>query len=336
MRHWQIGMCLVLLVTGCMPHTVVRQNPGPHDKGIRYYRPKPYLLVQPTPVAEDAEIRHDKYVQISLEYLPDFSEEYSIDVRSGFGKNKTSVKLANGWNLTEINQELDSSVDENIKAIGDLLKSVAPGGIVPTAGDAMRGPTMVIGATNVPLGYYESVIDRGQDGKKRLFGWRYVGFYPFSACPLRAQGVDCVDCHVSAAYGLVFREGVMTFELIHDIAQASSSAIEQMPAPGRRWLPLSEETLTALASRAKEAVNKQIAVGANTFVVTVEESRPHLVFTFITPNAASMKELLHAHEGDLAITLDMIIKQETRQSYSAVIRVMSESSLPEPVVADPT
>jgi len=335
MRQWQLVMCLLLLVTGCMPRTVVRQNPGPHDTGIRYYRPKPYLLVQPTPVNEGAEVRHDKYVQISLEYLPDFSEEYSIDVRTGLGRNKTSIKLADGWNLTEINQELDSNFDENVKAVGDLLKSVAPGGIVPTAGEHARGPSMVVSATNVPIGFYESVIGRGPDCKKRLYGWRYVGFYPYSPCPLGASGTDCVDCHMAGVYGLVFREGVMTFEIIQDIAQGIASEIEQVPAPLSSAIPLAEEVLQAMAWRANEAVNKQVVVPAEGFQVRVEESRPHLVFTFVTPAAESLRKTLRAHDDELHSTLETIIDEETRQSYSPVVRVLCESLLPEPVAADP-
>ena len=231
MRHWQLGMCLLLLVTGCMPRTVVRQNPGPDDRGVRYYRPKPYLLVQPTPVNEDAAVRHDKYVQISLDYLPDFSEEYSIDVRTGLGRNKTSLKLTDGWNLTEINQELDSNFDENVKAIGDLLKSAAPGGIVPTASEPARGPSMVVRATNVPIGYYESVIDRGPDCKKRLYGWRCSVSTRTALVRGRHTGTDCVDCHGAGVYGLVFRDGVMTFEIIHDVAQRIATQVEQLPAP---------------------------------------------------------------------------------------------------------
>ena len=225
---------------GCTPRTIVRQNPGPNDTGIRYYRPKPYLVVQPHPAIETSGTRLDKYVDVSLAYLPDFSEEYSIHVRSGLGTNKTSVKLADGWNLTEINQDLDSQFDENVKAVADLLEAAAPGGIIPTDVNKHKSPTMTVAATNVPIGYYESVIARGPDCKKRLYGWRYVGFYPYQACPLSAGGMECVDCQSAAIYGLVFRKGVMTFEPIHaigmrqaeDIKQTLSAPLEPLPPPG--------------------------------------------------------------------------------------------------------
>ncbi|HHK42491.1 MAG TPA: hypothetical protein ENJ50_08740, partial [Planctomycetaceae bacterium] len=132
---------ILLTTTGCLPRTTVVANPGPRDKGIRYYRPKPYLLVQPAegPVAGGQ-------VTIELQYLPDFSEEYSIHVRSGFGINNTSVTLEDGWNLVAIEQELDSRVAEQISALGDLLD--AAGNIVPTAKrGAAEAPSMTVPAT---------------------------------------------------------------------------------------------------------------------------------------------------------------------------------------------
>lgn len=222
---------MLLLGVGCTPRTIVRKNPGPEDTGVRYYRPKPYLLIQSKAVQEGPELRHDKYVQISLEYLPDFSEEYSISVRSGLGTNKTSIKLADGWNLTEINQDLDSQFDENVKAIGDLLEAVAPGGIVPTAQPKSTPTRMVVAATNVPLGYYEAVINRRPDGKKQLYGWRYVGFYPFQSCPIAVAGSECVDCQSPLIYGLVFRHGVMTFEPLQTVAIDGFAATRQIQLP---------------------------------------------------------------------------------------------------------
>ena len=76
--RFELAICFPLLLCGCLlPRTTVVSNPGPRDKGIRFYRPKPYLLVKPTRYEEE------KYVTLSLEYLPDFSEEYSIRIRSG-------------------------------------------------------------------------------------------------------------------------------------------------------------------------------------------------------------------------------------------------------------
>ncbi|MEM9589491.1 MAG: hypothetical protein AAGA03_19570, partial [Planctomycetota bacterium] len=46
-------LLLAVLMTGCTPRVIVRPNPGPTDQGIRYYRPKPYLKVEPAEIAVD-------------------------------------------------------------------------------------------------------------------------------------------------------------------------------------------------------------------------------------------------------------------------------------------
>lgn len=190
------------ILSGCAT-TTVKKNPGEHDRGVRYYRPKPYLLVQPTTG------KSDEFVTLTLDYLPDFSEEYSIHVKAGIGVNKTKITLENGWKLTQLDMDIDSKFNENVKAFGDLLKNAGEfTKAVKTEGTA---PRMVVKSNNVPLGYYESVIDRGPDGKKRLYGWRYVGFMPYANCPVSAGGAECVDCHSEPIYGLIVREGVMTF-----------------------------------------------------------------------------------------------------------------------------
>ena len=78
---------------GCAT-TKVCKNPGEHDRGLRYYLPKPYLLVDQavkvTPVGADGKATEytplKNMVNISLEYLPDFAEEYSIHARAGIGR----------------------------------------------------------------------------------------------------------------------------------------------------------------------------------------------------------------------------------------------------------
>jgi len=210
---FRLTLVALLLLAGCATTTVTK-NPSEADKGIRYYRPKPYLLVQPTGSTSD------ESVTISLEYLPDFSEEYSIRVRAGLGINQTNVKLEDGWNLTQIDQKLDSQFDESVKAIGDLIGNLP----IPTAGKASAAAAvkLVVKATNVPLGFYEAIVARGDDGKKHLYGWHYVGFYPFYACPTSASGEECIDCHATDVYGLVFERGVMTFKPLGAIPYGDS------------------------------------------------------------------------------------------------------------------
>ncbi len=205
-------LIFVMASVGCLPSTRVIKNPGPDDSGVRFYRPKPYLFVQPmvdrtgTPV--------DGFVTIDTVTLPDFSEEYSIQIRSGFGTNETRVTLADGWRLEGLNVDLDSSTDENLEAVADLV------GLVPTltSGRDGEGGTPVR-ASNVPLGYYEAVISRGPDCQKRLYGFRYVGFMPYAACPLESAGVEPTHCFGGDVFALTFERGEMVFRPLHQIAE---------------------------------------------------------------------------------------------------------------------
>lgn len=216
---------ILFTAAGCAPRLRVTANPGPDAPGIRYYRPKPYLKVVPAEIqiAKDASRVEPGLVTISLEYLPDFSEEYAIDVRSGFGVADVSLQLEDGWNLTEINQELDSQTDENISAAGDLIKAVS--GMVPTAEGAQPPAIEItVPATDVPLGFYESVIGRRPDGRKQLYGFRYLGFLPYQSCPTVMGGVELACCGdpTTTLYGLTFADGRMVFKPLPLMAADSS------------------------------------------------------------------------------------------------------------------
>lgn len=205
----------IVSVVGCTPRVIVTPNPGPTDTGVRYYRPKPYLKVEPAEVAIDRNAKKfaPGIVRLSLVYLPDFSEEYSIDVRTGFGTADVGIELEDGWNLTAINQDLDSQTDENIEAIGKLIGAV--GDVVPTSLAPMdEDISFTVPATDVPIGFYEAVLGRDSCGRKRLYGFRYVGFVPYGQCPLEMGGSDFACCHDPTAglFGLTFRNGKMVFK----------------------------------------------------------------------------------------------------------------------------
>ena len=293
------------LISACTT-TTIKPNPGKHDRGIRYYRPKPYLLLEPF------EGNSKEFVGISLQYLPDFSEEYSIRVRAGAGINKTSLKLEDGWNLTEISQELDSQTDENIKAVGDLLGSVS-GLIKPTSGDQTdrSTPKFVVQANNVPLGYYESVISPGPDGKKRLYGWRYVGFMPFNGCPTEASGLQCVNCGEGVVFGLTIREGVMTFvpiehightpmfrgpEAVSDAAASADNAESSSPSDG-----LDEDNRESIAIKAANILTDQLALPLDVSPTDVKVAQEHLTIVLTIP-ARLFDELVDRMKLDPALT----------------------------------
>ncbi|MCA9264228.1 MAG: hypothetical protein KDA60_10290 [Planctomycetales bacterium] len=193
-------------MAGCwLPQTTVHKDPGPHDCGVRYYRPKPYLMVKP--LANDDGEPVTGHVTIEQVVLPDYSEEYSIHVRSGLGVNNTSITLNDGWNLTALNIETDSKFAESLEATAELVDAIPS----LTASKDTPATNMVVRAINVPMGLYEAVLSPGADGRKRLYGFRYVGFLPYATCPVSACGEDHQPCNCGEYYGLVFEEGVMVF-----------------------------------------------------------------------------------------------------------------------------
>ncbi|MEM8680875.1 MAG: hypothetical protein AAGF97_16115 [Planctomycetota bacterium] len=222
-----VAACLLLLA-GCLPGVQVRRNPTAHDRGIRYYRPKPYLLL--TPVESQVRVHGreltevtttGEYVQLQLDYLPDFSEEYAITITPGLGTAEVGITLEDGWNLTQISQDLDSQTDENVEAISDLVDAVASvgqeSGLAPRSQDDEVPQRWVVRASNVPLGYYEAVLHRDPCGTKRLCGWRYVGFIPVGVglSPPISEPRGGDPCHPLC--GLVFDQGVMTFKPLADL-----------------------------------------------------------------------------------------------------------------------
>lgn len=211
----RIAICIaVTSLVGCkgggLGSVRVVKNPGEGDNGIRYYRPKPYLLVEPAdPLG--------RMVKIKTEQLPDYSEEYSIHTRG-----RAAVQLKDGWNLVAAGPGGGGGG-------GDEKKDDAP---PPVGPDPAKVPEMVVAANNVPIGYYESVFDTVGD-RKYLKGWRYIGFaVSGGGSPNGVQqgqpgmpGGPDPNCPVPPSssidgplYGLVFFNGVMTFREIGEIA----------------------------------------------------------------------------------------------------------------------
>lgn len=270
---------VVLLSSGCTPRVIVHANPTASDRGIRYYRPKPFLKVEPAEVAleKNQTTIVPGLVRISLVYLPDFSEEYAIDVRSGLGLANVGIKLEDGWNLTEISQELDSQSDENLRAAASLLTAV--GDVVPTSSGQTKSPevSFTVPARNVPIGFYESIIGRDQRGCKRLYGFRYVGFVPFAGCPLDMGGQQAACCNNSEAglYGLTFVHGQMVFLPLDQMAHT--------PAVDARPPNAADSTEKAKTSRTS---------------AELEPAEP-LDLPLLEPQMADVETALRAHLNDI-------------------------------------
>ncbi len=197
-----VTICLLAgLLAGCSSVTVIK-NPAAQDTGIRYWRPKPYLLVTPADAT-------GRMVKLKMEYLPDYSEEFSIHPQ---GKKPPQVQLKDGWNLVAVGGPAPPPEKPEEAA----LPAASP------AGDPMKLPEYVVAATNIPIGYYESVFD-GVGTKKHLKGWRYVGMTPMGGgLPNGGTTPGCPPTPATALpgplYGMVFFNGVMTFRQLDEIA----------------------------------------------------------------------------------------------------------------------
>lgn len=120
-------VCLItiisLLLTGCAGVTVTKITPKNDNsaKGIRYYRPWPYLLVSQDP--NDA-----TSLQLTTVYLPNIKENYAVNSQSGLGKLDATITLEDGWKLTQYSDKTDTKIPETIQAIGsvsaDTIKAI--------------------------------------------------------------------------------------------------------------------------------------------------------------------------------------------------------------------
>lgn len=211
-----VGMTLLMSIVGCSSVQVTK-DPDERSSGIRFYRPKPYLMVSPADPT-------GRMVKMKLHYLPDYSDgEYLVKVRGN-----AKVALQDGWNLVGVNGEAPSP--PNAPQEG----AEAGGGTGAAAGDG-KLPEMVVAATNVPIGFYESVLE--PVGKRKVFrGWRYVGFSVMGGgatpgdpnlpicghpqCPpTDGNGRACRYPEMpQPVFGMVAVNGVMTFREIGEIA----------------------------------------------------------------------------------------------------------------------
>jgi len=112
-RRWLALSCALVLVAvlgACAGVTITpvtkedRRTPG-----VRYYESEPYLLV-----AKET---------IQLVWLPNYNMGYAVKTQSGLGKAEGSVKLADGWRMTEFGAIVDTKIPETISAVADLLKA---------------------------------------------------------------------------------------------------------------------------------------------------------------------------------------------------------------------
>jgi hypothetical protein len=148
---------------GCTSVRVVRVDPakvhGPYmegnkaqTSGVLFYRPRAYLMVtqgpaskeQPadkpsilpgagaapaTPLPPPGTGTVDKpagagALNVEIIWLPDYSQEYEIQVHPGLGSVTMNPTLKDGWNLTGLSATVDSKTAELITAATGLAKAI--------------------------------------------------------------------------------------------------------------------------------------------------------------------------------------------------------------------
>jgi hypothetical protein len=109
---------LAVLFTACARVAFYSDAKLKHgETGVKFYTPKPYLLVARTGAK-------DKPVEISIIYLPDLSHPIYAKSKTGLGTTDLSLTIANGV-LSTVGVKTDSKVPELLTAIGSLTTSVA-------------------------------------------------------------------------------------------------------------------------------------------------------------------------------------------------------------------
>jgi hypothetical protein len=114
MRSLVIATLATLLV-GCTTTMNVRKvKDDGKTEGVRYYLPKPYLLVQPAA---------DGTITVSTVFLPDKDQQYAVQTRTTLGKFKLTMNLSDEGFLTEFGWKPDGT--ELAKAAAEQAGTVA-------------------------------------------------------------------------------------------------------------------------------------------------------------------------------------------------------------------
>jgi hypothetical protein len=104
------------------------------ETGIKFFTPRPYLLVARTGSEE-------KPVDVQVLYLPDLSKPIYAKASPGYGSADVNITLSNGM-LTNFGAKTDSNIAGLLTALGTLDKDLATAGktrketglLVPNAG----------------------------------------------------------------------------------------------------------------------------------------------------------------------------------------------------------
>ena len=105
----------LLVLAGCARIEVYNKN---NEKtGIKFYTPKPYILVSHTGTK-------DKPTDVSVIYLPDLKNPHYAKLKSGLGSSKLSMGFSNGM-MTTVGQEVDPKITELVTALAGVPGQLA-------------------------------------------------------------------------------------------------------------------------------------------------------------------------------------------------------------------
>lgn len=153
-------LLLPLLSVGCVSRMTVSKVSAGSEKGIRYYLPKPYLLVSPAP---------DGTVVVEKVFLPDPNFYYAVDTKSYAGKYKASVQLDEKgilkkvvWNTTDTESTkaaLDAAANlQKARIDADVAAAKAADEKAKKAADARAAAVAAVEAARLELAQAEAAL----------------------------------------------------------------------------------------------------------------------------------------------------------------------------------
>lgn len=141
-----ILLAVIAALSGCanvFVRPIANEHGSPGKKGsesargVRFYRPAPYLLLtrEVVRVGGDEAVPVDK---ATIVLLPDYSQEFVIQWWPGFGNVAPKFTLEDGWNLTSFDSRVESEGAAALASLADLL-AATPLDRLPTRPARLEG-----------------------------------------------------------------------------------------------------------------------------------------------------------------------------------------------------
>jgi hypothetical protein len=113
------AVLFVVFAVGCSSVTIKKVAKGDTTtEGLRFYRPAPYLVVTKD-TAKDTSLTY------KIIYLPDKSEEYTIQTNAGIGTVENTYTLTDGWELTNYTDKRDTKITEAVTGAAGMVTALA-------------------------------------------------------------------------------------------------------------------------------------------------------------------------------------------------------------------